>query len=116
MADDGFFTWLHSPEGQLSEEALFEVMDSLENCLVDPSERVIVWNDGKRLSIAQTASRIHLQSHLPVPQIESHIVGWLEMHYEPKGLNEKQMEQFEIMIDAWIQDHQHSQRDDLDRV
>jgi hypothetical protein len=42
-------------------------------------------------------------------EIESHVTGWLEMHYEPEGLNEQQMEQFEIMIDAWIQDHQHSQ-------
>ncbi len=63
-----------------------------ERCFVDPSERVIIWNDGKRLSITQTAERIHSQSSLPVRQIESHVVGWLEMHYEPPGLNEQQME------------------------
>ena len=104
---DDFLAWLGSPEGQLSERVLFEVMDSLENCFVEPSERVIVWSDGKRLSITQTARRINLQSNLPLSQIESHVIGWLEMHYEPKGLNEQQMEQFEIMIDAWIQDHQN---------
>jgi len=116
MANDDFLAWLDSPEGQLSERALFEVMDSLETCLVDPSERVIVWNDGQRLSIAQTARRIHSQSNLPLSQIESHVVGWLEMHYEPEGLNEQQMAQFEIMIDAWIQDHQHSQHGDPDPI
>lgn len=115
MAKDDFLTWLNSPEGQLSERALFEVMDSLENCFVDPSERVIVWDDGQRLSIAQTAHRIHLQSNLPLSQIDSHVVGWLEMHYEPEGLNEQQMEQFEVVIDAWIKDH-HSQQGDHDPI
>ena len=103
---DDFFSWLDSPEGQLSEQALFKVMDSLENCLVDPSERAIVWDDGERLSIDQTACRIHLQSNLPLPNIESHVIGWLEMHYEPEGLNEQQMEKFESTIEDWVRDHQ----------
>jgi len=114
MILDGFFRWLDSPERQLSEEALFEVMDSLEGCSVDPRERVIVWEDGKRLSIAQTAHRIHSQSKLPLSPIESHVIGWLEMHYEPEGLSEPQMEEFENMIDAWIRDHQNSQQGDPD--
>ena len=106
MEKDDFLLWLDSPEGRLSEESMFEVMDSLENCVVDPKERVIVWEDGKRLSLEQTVHRIHLQSKLPLPKIESHVIGWLEMHYEPEGLNEQQMDQFEIMIDDWIQNYQ----------
>ena len=31
------------------------------------------------------------------------------MHYEPEGLSKQQMEQFENLIDAWIQDYQNSQ-------
>jgi hypothetical protein len=103
---DDFFAWLESPEGQLSEQALFSVMDSLENCLVDPDERVIVWPDGMRLSIDQTSKRIHLKSNLPLPKIESHVIGWLETHYEPKGLSEQEMEKFEMTLDEWIRDHQ----------
>jgi len=116
MEQDDFFGWLGSAEGQLSEEALFEVMDSLEKCSVDPRERVIVWDDDKRLSITQTAHRIHTQSNLPLSPIESHVIGWLEMHYEPEGLNEQQMEEFENLIDAWTQDHQNSQQGDPDSV
>jgi hypothetical protein len=103
-----FLSWLGSTEGQLSQRALFAVMDSLENCSVDPVNRVIVWTDGSRLSIAQTARRIHYQSQLPLTSIESHVVGWLEMHYVPKSLDEQQMEQFENLIDAWIHDHECS--------
>ena len=111
---DDFFEWLVSQDGQISDQALFEVMNSLENCCVEPSEKVIVWDDGQRLSMAETARRIHLHSNLPLSKIESHVVGWLEMHYEPRGLNEQQMEQFEIMIDAWVHDHQHSRHGDPD--
>jgi hypothetical protein len=111
MIDD-FLEWLSGPEGETSEQALFDVMNSLENCFVDPEKRVIVWEDGKSLSISQTARRIHLQSNLPLSKIESHVVGWLEMHYEPVGLNEYQMEQFETMIDAWIKEHENSQHND----
>jgi hypothetical protein len=109
MLLDGFFQWLNSEDGQLSEEALFEVMDSLEGCSVDPQQKVIVFEDGERLSINQTARRIHNQSMLPLDKIESHVVGWLEMHYEPEGLSEQQMQQFENLIDAWIHDYQNSQ-------
>jgi hypothetical protein len=107
---DDFFEWLTSQDGQISEEALFEVMNSLENCLVLPSEKVIVWDDGQRLSIVETARRIHLQSDLPLSEIESHVIGWLEMHYEPEGLNEQQMEQFETLIDDWVQEYQLSRQ------
>lgn len=108
MIQDDFFQWLNSEDGQLSEEALFEVMDSLEGCSIDPQQKVIVFDDGERLSINQTARRIHKQSTLPLDKIESHVVGWLEMHYEPEGLSEQQMDDFENLIDAWIQDYQNS--------
>ncbi len=105
---DDFLSWLGSSQGQISEQALFAVMDSLENCSVDPANRVIIWTDGSHLSIPQTAKRIHLQFQLPLKSIESHVVGWLEMHYEPKGLDEQQMEKFEALIDAWVHDHESS--------
>jgi hypothetical protein len=112
MVQDDFFQWLDSEDGQLSEEALFEVMDSLEGCLVDPQQKVIVFDDGELLSNNETARRIYNQSKLPLDKIESHVVGWLEMHYEPQGLSEQQMEQFENLIDTWIQDYQNSQQAD----
>ena len=114
MILDDFFRWHDSEEGQLSEEALFAVMDSLEACSVDPQQKVIVFDDGERLSINETARRIHNQSRLPLDKIESHVIGWLEMHYEPENLSEQQMEQFENLIEAWIHDHQNSQQSSND--
>jgi hypothetical protein len=94
----------HDPDHllQQSEQVLLEVLDALENASVDPLERKIVWADASRLSVEQTVRRIHAQSGMPLDGIESHVVGWLEMIYEPQGLNERQMEEFELLIEQWI--------------
>jgi hypothetical protein len=87
---------------QQSEQVLLEVLDALENASVDPLERKIVWADASRLSVEETVRRIHAQSGMPLDGIESHLIGWLEMIYEPQGLNENQMEEFELLIEHWI--------------
>jgi hypothetical protein len=85
-----------------SEQVLLEVLDALEHASVDPLERQILWADGARLSIEASARRIHAQSGMPLDSIQSHVVGWLEMTYEPPGLDEQQMEEFELLIEQWI--------------
>jgi len=85
-----------------SEQVLLEVLDALEHASVDPRERTIVWADASHLSIEETARRIHAQSGMPLDEIKSHIIGWLEMIYEPQGLTEQQMEDFELLIEQWI--------------
>ena len=94
----------HDPDHllQQSEQVLLEVLDALENASVDPLDRKIVWADASRLSVEATVRRIHAQSGMPLDRIASHVIGWLEMIYEPKGLNEHQMEEFELLIEQWI--------------
>ena len=67
------------PEPQQSIEALDLVFDALEHAGVDARQRKIVWADGKRLSIEQSAERINAE-HPGVPRylIETHVLGWLE--------------------------------------
>lgn len=84
-----------------SEQALFEVIEALAGASVDARERRIIWPDGARLSIEDTARRVHSQSGAPLDQLQSHVVGWLQMTYEPEGLDEKQMEEFERLIEQW---------------
>lgn len=87
---------------QQSEQVLLEVLDALENASVDPLARKIVWADASRLSVEETVRRIHAQSGMPRDGIESHVIGWLEMIYEPQGLDEHQMEEFELLMEQWI--------------
>ena len=85
-----------------SEHVLFGVEDALAEASVDPRQRRILWPDGARLSIEDTARRIHSQSGAPLDMVEHHVVGWLEMTYESKDLDEEQMEEFERLIEEWI--------------
>jgi hypothetical protein len=39
---------------------------------------------------------------MPLETIASHLIGWLEMTYEPRGLTEQQLEEFELLIEQWI--------------
>ena len=85
-----------------SEQALFDVLDALKRASVDARERKIVWPDGSRLSIEDTARKIRSESGAPLDMVQSHVVGWLEVIYEPDGLDEDQMEEFEQLIELWI--------------
>jgi len=85
-----------------AEQLLFDVLHALEKTSVDPRERRIVWPDGARLCIEDTARRIHAESGGPVDRIQSHVVNWLAAGYVPEGLDEQQMEEFEQLIEEWI--------------
>jgi hypothetical protein len=99
---EDFSEWMGSREGLESMETLDCVFNALDGSRVDPSERKIIWSDDQGLSIEQSVERIHRSSGLDRQSILSHLIGWLQMEYEPQGLDEDQMEQFENQIDAWI--------------
>lgn len=84
------------------QQDLFDVLDALERASVDAREQRIVWHDGSRLSIEEAARKIHSKSGSALDMVQSHVVCWLEMHYEPEGLDEDQMEEFEKLIELWI--------------
>ncbi len=101
---EGFGQWLESEEGLQSLEAVDCVYNALDGALVDISEKKIIWPDGQRLTIEQSAGRIHRETNLCQDTIVSHIVGWLQMEYVPEGLDDKQMDMFESHVDAWVKE------------
>lgn len=106
---EGFGQWLESEEGLQSLEAVDCVYDALDGASVDISEKKIIWPDGQRLTIEQSAERIHREANLCRNAIISHIIGWLQMEYVPEGLDDEQMEVFESQIDAWVEECEVSQ-------
>ena len=107
---DGFLKWMDAPEGQQSIEALDLVFDALEHAGVDARQRKIVWADGKRLSIEQSAERIHA-GHPGVPRdlIETHVLGWLES-CAPASYSERQLEELDRLIEPWLNDYERTSR------
>jgi hypothetical protein len=105
---EGFFKWLGSENGQHSMEAVDYVFEALKGADLDIVGRKIVWVDGQRLTIDQSVEKIYKQTGINIEAIRSHIIGWLEMEYQPKGLDDDQMEQFESQLDAWIDEYGNS--------
>ena len=107
---DGFVAWMDAPEGQQSIEALDLVFDALAHAGVDARQRRIVWSDGKRLSIEQSAERIRAE-HPGVARelIESHVVGWLESCV-PDSYTERQLEELDRLIEPWLDEYERRSR------
>ena len=99
------FQWLDTEEGMISMKAIDDVAAALEGVDLDVEERRIVWPDGKRLTIDQTVKRIQNNTAIDFHVIESSVICWLEMRFEPTGLDERQMEDFKVQINQWIEDH-----------
>lgn len=97
--------WINSPEGQCSTRAYDMVFGNLENADVDPKQRKIVWGDGKRLSIEQSAERIHAEHpDLPCNVLEFHVYGWLKF-FKPKSYSESQLEELGRLTEPWLRDY-----------
>ena len=103
---DGFLELMDSPEGELSGEVSDAVWMLLEKTDVDAKNRKIIWEDGKRLSIAQSIQRIHAACpDFPLEMIESHLIGWLEVEFAPPTYSEKQLDELDRLIEKWIDAH-----------
>ena len=83
------------------QQDLFDVLGALERASVDAREQKIVWHDDTRLSIEEATRIIHAESGVPADIVQFNVVCWLLMHYEPEGLDQEQMEEFEQMIELW---------------
>jgi hypothetical protein len=107
---EGFLEWMDAPEGQQSIEASDLVFDALGDAGVDARQRKIVWADGRRLSIEQSAERISAE-HPDVPRdlIETHVVGWLESCL-PASCSERQLEELDRLIEPWLDDYERTSR------
>ncbi|HUN39279.1 MAG TPA: hypothetical protein VMU81_03210 [Acetobacteraceae bacterium] len=107
---DGFLEWMDAPEGQQSIEASDLVFAALAHAGVDARQRKIIWADGKRLSIEQSAERMHAE-HPGVLRdlIETHVLGWLES-CAPESYSERQLEELDRLIEPWLDDYERTSR------
>lgn len=104
---EGFIEWMGSDEGQQSVEALDRVWPLLRGADVDARRRKIIWSDGERLSITQTAKRIQaILPDLALDLIESKVISWLEMEFVPEGYSPEQLDELDELTEKWIDAHE----------
>ena len=107
---DGVLEWMDAPEGQQSIEALDLVFYALQHASVDARQRMIVWADGKRISIEQSVARIHAgHPGVACELIETHLLGWLES-CAPEACSERQLEERDPLIEPWLDDYERTSR------
>jgi hypothetical protein len=101
---EGLLDWMGSPQGQLSIEVSDTLWGRMENVQLDPRQRELIWPRAERLSLEQSAARIHQEHpHFPRERIESFLISWLE-HYAPDGYSQEQLEELDRLIEPWIDD------------
>ncbi len=103
------FQWLDTEEGMTSMKAIDQVAAALEGADLDLEKRRIVWPNGKRLTIEQTTRRIQKKFPADFRFVENHVMCWMEMRFEPKGLDRDQTEAFRVRIGQWLEAHKRSQ-------
>ncbi len=103
---DDFVDWMGSHQGQLSNEVSDVAWMVLEGADVDAKDRKIIWQDGQRLSIAQSVKRIHADySDFALELIEDHLIGWLEMGFAPPSYSPDQLDELDQLTEKWVEDH-----------
>ena len=106
MVDD-FVDWFGSHQGQLSNEVSDIVWMVLKEADVDARHRNIIWHDGQRLSIAESAKRIHAQyPDFALDLIEGDLIGWLEMGFAPPSCSRDQLDELDQLTEKWVEDRQ----------
>jgi hypothetical protein len=109
MAIESFDDWMgsYSEADEISLGALETVSSVLEKADVDAKRRRIIWADGQRLSITQSAERIHADHpDLPLDLIESKVVSWLEMEFAPETYSQEQLDELDQLTEKWVDAHE----------
>ena len=109
MAIESFDDWMgsYSEADEISLGALETVSSVLEKADVDAKRRKIIWADGQRLSITQSAERIHADHpDLPLDLIESKVVSWLEMEFAPETYSQEQLDELDQLTEKWVDAHE----------
>lgn len=73
---------------------------------VDVEHRQVILSDGAKLSIDQAAGQIAQATKLDREEVLHRVVDWLMMEYEPTGLTEDEMAEFETKMERWTARYQ----------
>ena len=107
---EDFLEWMVSPDGQTAGEVSGLVFATLENVSVDAKRRKIIWADGERLSIEQSAERIRAEHpDRPRELIEISLCSWFE-HRVPESGSERQINELDRLFGPWIRDRERKPR------
>ena len=78
---------------------------------VDATNRKLIWEDGRRLSIDESVQRIRGDyPDFPIELIETHLIAWLEMEFAPKTYSREQLDELDRLTEKWVNEHYDQRR------
>jgi hypothetical protein len=102
---EGLLDWMNSPAGQESEEVREVVWPLLERADVDAKRRKILWEDGQRLTVEQSAKRIKAaHPDLAFDVIRDKVISWLELGFSPEDRSQEELDELDRLLDEWLEE------------
>ena len=99
------FDDLNSEENELEFEALDVLRERLTRADVNATDREIIWEDGQRLSLADSIQRSHREyPEYPFEVVQRQFIAWLE-EFDPKFDSQAQWDDYETVSERWLDDY-----------
>jgi len=97
------------------EDILDLVDEALKEAYINTDERLIIWPNGERLTVDQSAEKIKGENELDNEVVKDCIMAWVEMDAQPENKNKKQEEIFVEEIQNWVNDY-YSEKNGVNMV
>ena len=87
------------------EDILDIVDEALKAASINTDERLIIWPNGERLTVDQSAKKMKGENDLDNEMVKDGIMAWVEMDAQPEDKNKKQEEIFIKEIQNWVNEY-----------
>ena len=87
------------------EDILDIVDEALKAASINTDERLIIWPNGERLTVDQSAKKMKGENDLDNEMVKDCIMAWVEMDAQPEDKNKKQEEIFIKEIQNWVNEY-----------
>jgi hypothetical protein len=93
-------------QNDFDDEDILDIVDeALKEAYINTDERLIIWPNGERLTVDQSAKKIIGDNDLNNEVVKDCIMAWVEMDAQPENKNKKQEELFVEEIQNWVNDY-----------
>lgn len=88
------------------DEDILDIVDvALKEAYINTDERLIIWPNGEKLTVDQSAEKINGENDLDDEVVKDCIMAWVEMDAQHENENKKQEEIFIEEIQNWVNDY-----------
>ena len=93
-------------KNKFDDEDILDIVDeAIKEAFINTDKRLIIWPNGERLTVDQSAEKIKGENDLDIEVVKDCIMAWVEMDAQPENKNKKQEEIFLKEIQNWVNEY-----------